>query len=63
MWPKTDFDQMADLLVEAEAQQLAGGMPKVRLKEMRQSLGFKPSRESLLVCPQLRPHIDWPAMV
>ena len=63
MWPKTDFDQMADLLVEAEAHQLAGGMPKVRLKEMRQSLGFKPSRESLLVCPQLRPHIDWPAMV
>ena len=63
MWPKRDFDQMADLLVEAEAHQLAGGMPKVRLKEMRQSLGFKPGRESLLACPQLRPHVDWQAVV
>ena len=52
VWPNKDFDQMTDLLVAAEAHHLAGGMPQVRLEEMRQSLGFKPGRESLLACPQ-----------
>ena len=63
MWPKRDFDQMADLQVAAEARHLAGGMPQVRLKEMRQPLGFRPGRESLLACPHSRPHIDWQAVV
>ena len=63
VWPKADFEEMADLLAEASSQWLAGAIPKARLKEMRQSLGFKPSRHSLLVCPQLRPHIDWQSVV
>ena len=63
VWSKADFEEMADLLVEAESQQLAGAIPKVRLKEMRKALGFKPGRHSLLVCPQLRPHIDWQSVV
>ena len=48
VWPRADFEEMADLLVEAEATQLAGGMPKARLIEMRRGLGFNsPSRKPL----------------
>ena len=58
LWPRAEFEQAADLLVVAEDNWRLGGMPAARLVEMRKALGFQPSRDSLLVCPQLRPHID-----
>ena len=46
IWPRVDFEQMADLLVVAEDNWRLGGMPAARLVEMRKALGFQPSRES-----------------
>ena len=63
LWPTADFLQMADLLAEAADTHLAGGMSTRKLLQMRKSLGFRTTRESLLVCPRLRPHIDWLSVI